>query len=396
MACSKQSQAKSTPGTQNKQKSFLTPDTGRSTRSRNSSAKETEFVTGSDLSSDDAAGSGNGQSQSGYDESEGAEESALSDLGSNQQEEEDENNASDRPSKRRKTGTPQKKKSSASVKPAVKAKKGEELWRHGVKTGLGPGVKVEIEKPQARSAGKTPYKDSTIHPNTMEFLGDLAKNNDREWLKRHDPDYRQSLNDWNTFAERISEKIIEADETVPELPLKDITFRIYRDIRFSPDPTPYKAQFSGAWSRTGRKGPFAVYYVQIRPGGNIIAGGLYMPDSGQLAAIRDNIDRHPQQIKQVLQSPGLRKEFFGGIRADADKAVDAFIKHNKESALKTKPKGYDADHENIELLRLKNFTVFRSMSDKEVMKPDFIDKVASLIQCMVPFVTFLNSVVMPD
>jgi uncharacterized protein (DUF2461 family) len=56
----------------------------------------------------------------------------------------------------------------------------------------------------------------------------------------HDPDYRTSWNDWSTFVESLSEKIAEKDETIPELPAKDLVFRIYRDIRFSSDPTPYK------------------------------------------------------------------------------------------------------------------------------------------------------------
>lgn len=63
----------------------------------------------------------------------------------------------------------------------------------------------------------------------------------------HDPDYRQSWNDWTSFVDALSEKIAEIDGTVPELPPKDLVFRIYRDVRFSPDPTPYKAHFSAAW-----------------------------------------------------------------------------------------------------------------------------------------------------
>lgn len=70
--------------------------------------------------------------------------------------------------------------------------KGQEYWRTGVKAGLGPGTEMIIEKPKARAAGKTPYRDDQIHPNTFLFLRDLAANNDREWLKRNDPDYRTS------------------------------------------------------------------------------------------------------------------------------------------------------------------------------------------------------------
>lgn len=73
---------------------------------------------------------------------------------------------------------------------------GKALWREGVKAGLGPGKQVFIEKPKPRGDGGTKYVPDRIHPNTMAFLADLKKNNDREWLKMHDPDYRQSWLDW--------------------------------------------------------------------------------------------------------------------------------------------------------------------------------------------------------
>lgn len=221
---------------------------------------------------------------------------------------------------------------------AGKGEKGQELWRPGVKIDVEPGREVFIKLPKAREAGKTPYTDETIHPNTMLFLRDLKSNNDREWLKVHDADYRQAKKDWDTFVEKLTEKIIEKDETVPELPAKDVTFRIYRDVRFSSDPTPYKPYFSAAWSRTGRKGPYAHYYVQIQPGGSFVGSGLWMPDAAPLALLRRDVDGRPHKIKQVLMDPAVRKECFKGCPKDEKKAVKAFVEANKENALKTKPK----------------------------------------------------------
>lgn len=158
---------------------------------------------------------------------------------------------------------------------AKTGKKGQEMWRPGMKSTLAPGEEVFIALPKARAAGSTPYEPTTIHPNTLLFLGDLKANNDREWLKMHDADYRASQSDWNSFVESLTEKIVKKDETIPELPPKDLTFRIYRDVRFSPDPTPYKTHFSAAWSRTGRKGPYAAYYLQIQPKGSFIGAGIW-------------------------------------------------------------------------------------------------------------------------
>ncbi|KAL9092800.1 MAG: hypothetical protein Q9165_004218 [Trypethelium subeluteriae] len=92
----------------------------------------------------------------------------------------------------------------------------------------------------------------------------------------------------------------------------------------------------------------------------------------------------------------MRKEFLGGIGKDEKKAVRAFAGLNSGNALKTKPKGYEADHPNIELLKLKNFTVGRKLPDEEVVDPQGLQRIADIVSCMVPFITYLNNVVMPD
>lgn len=214
-----------------------------------------------------------------------------------------------------------------------------DLWREGVKTGLGPGKAVYIEKPKARGDGGIKYVPERIHPNTLEFLKDLKRNNDRIWLKAHDPDYRQAWKDFESFVESLTEKIAEVDETIPELPPKDLVFRIYRDVRFSSDPTPYKPHFSAAWSRTGRKGPYACYYVHIQPGGRCFVGsGLWHPDAAPIALLRTEIDQRPEQLRSILMEPRMRKQIFGGVAKDEKKATRAFCEQNKENALKTKPK----------------------------------------------------------
>jgi len=214
-----------------------------------------------------------------------------------------------------------------------------DLWREGVKTGLGPGHQVFIAKPKARGDGGIPYMPEKIHPHTMEFLKDLKKNNDRVWFKAHDADYRASWKDFGSFVETLTEKIAEVDETIPELPPKDLVFRIYRDVRFSSDPTPYKPRFSAAWSRTGRKGPYACYYIQVQPGGKCFVGsGLWQPEARPMALLRTDIDQQSARIKSVLTSPGMRKHIFGGISKDTKKAIQAFCDQNKANALKTKPK----------------------------------------------------------
>ena len=261
--------------------------------------------------------------------------------------EDEDDYTSEEESPKRKRKKPGRKSNAGNGVIAIPGKKGQELWRPGVKADAEPGEAVYIKLPKAREAGKTPYTDTTIHPNTMLFLKDLQENNDREWLKVHDADYRQSKKDFDSFVESLTEKVIVKDETIPELPPKDLTFRIYRDIRFSSDPTPYKTHFSAAWSRTGRKGPYAGYYVQVKPKGSFVGAGVWHPEAPPMALMRKDVDKKSHKLKQVLMASGLRKEFFGGIPSDEKKAVKAFVGMNTENMLKTKPKVRQSIHEDL-------------------------------------------------
>ena len=246
----------------------------------------------------------------------------------------DEYNSEEEAPRKRKTGRSKDKPSLA----AAKSSTGKQLWKEGVSVDAAPGQEVFIKLPKARTAGATPYRDDVLHPNTMLFLSDLKRNNERAWLKVHDADYRQAQSDFNSFVECLTEKLIEKDDTIPELPAKDLVFRIYRDIRFSSDPTPYKTHFSAAWSRTGRKGNYAHYYLQVAPGSSLVGGGIWHPESQPLALLRDDVNLRSRRIKRVLVDPGIRRHFLGGIGDEEKKAVKAFIGSNSENALKTKPK----------------------------------------------------------
>ncbi|KAF2190490.1 hypothetical protein K469DRAFT_559809 [Zopfia rhizophila CBS 207.26] len=390
---------KSTPGSAPRS-SFkrAAPDkatpTRQSKRTKATPAKSPYFDPDSDQenenpnspSSEEEVGSGNG---SDYEEDESKDPSSESDHGEEPSSEDDA-----KPKKKTPGGRSAKQ---APIPMHKKQAEEKELWKPGAK--LPPGTQLIIKKPKAREAGDIPYSDNTIHPNTMLFLKDLAANNDRQWLKMHDPDYRASHQDFTTFLGRLSQKVIEADETIPELPVKDIIFRIYRDMRFTNNPVPYKTHYSAAWSRTGRKGPYAAYYVQIQPdGGSFVGGGLWQPEASALSKLRRDIDRKPHKIKRVLADARIRKAFLGGVPNDEKKAVRAFTNQsgNRETALKKHPKGYDNDHKDIELLRLRNFTIGTKLSDEEVVGAKGLDRIAELIGCMVPFITYLNSVVMPD
>ncbi|KAI0438964.1 hypothetical protein F4803DRAFT_70568 [Xylaria telfairii] len=254
-----------------------------------------------------------------------------------------------------------------------------------------------IPLPELRDTNGIEYEDTKVHPNTLLFLGDLKANNKRSWLKMHDPEYRRSLKDWESFVETITQEIIVADETIPELPIKDVVFRIYRDIRFSKDLTPYKPHYSAAWSRTGRKGPYACYYVHVEPGHCFVGGGLWHPEASALAKLRASVDERPHRIRRVLTDPEFVRNFLPHVVGKKeDKVLKAFADKNQENALKTKPKGFNPDHRDIHLLKLRNYTVGCQIPDEDLHSDNAQEKIMEIIRAMVPFVTFLNNVVMPD
>ncbi|KAK4217217.1 hypothetical protein QBC37DRAFT_415156 [Rhypophila decipiens] len=298
--------------------------------------------------------------------------------------------------------------------------------------------KVTFEPlPKLRDTNGIEYQDDRLHQNTLEFLKDLKKNNKRTWLKTNDEEFRRSLKDWESYVMTMTEKIMAADETIPELPFKDVNFRIYRDVRFSHDPTPYKPNYGAAWSRTGRKGPYACYYLHLEPGGKcLVGGGLWHPPADMIAKIRTSIDTKPKAWRKVLMDPNFRDVFLGdaappskvkGKKAttpaekkgrgrpaakstteeakevekilqehDETSVIKAFAELNKESALKIRPQGYQPDHRDIELLKLRSFTVSKKIPDDMFTYEDGQEEIARIFGAMVGFVTFLNKIVMPD
>jgi len=213
------------------------------------------------------------------------------------------------------------------------------------------------------------------------------------------PIERAAKSDFDSFVEGMTSALSEhVDDTIPtELPLKDLVFRIYRDIRFSNDHTPYKTHLSAAWSRTGKKGPYACYYVSIQPGKSLVGGGLWHPDAQPLGLLRRDVDRNPVNLKAIIAREEFADEFLGdNVAGNEQKAVKAFLQHNSEDALKKAPKNYPKDHKDIELLRLRSYTIGKRLADEQVLSSDFLEQLTGIFKKIEPLITYLNGVVMPD
>jgi uncharacterized protein (TIGR02453 family) len=218
-----------------------------------------------------------------------------------------------------------------------------------------------------------------INAATLDFLKDLIKNNNREWFHEHKGDYDKARENMIEFAGNLIAGLHKIDPAIDEaLDAKKCVMRIYRDIRFSKNKTPYKNNFGVSIPTMGLRNGGVEYYLHITPGESFIAGGYWMPENDHLKAIRQEIDYNAADLKKIIDEPGFVK-LFGDFRS--------------QEKLKTVPKGYDANNENIDLLKLKSFIVLHKIKDADLIKADALQNVVSLCNKLHPLTVFLRNAI---
>jgi len=217
---------------------------------------------------------------------------------------------------------------------------------------------------------------NTIKKSTLDFLRSLKVNNNREWFVNNRTAYLEAKENFESFVQKIINRIIDFEPILKGLEVKSCVYRINRDIRFSNDKSPYKSHFGAFIVRGGKKNGdrFAGYYVHIETGNSIIAGGAYMPPKPWLSAIREKIDNNPEKLIKIINAKDF-KEYFGEIEGDK---------------LKKAPKGYPSDHPNIDLLKYKSYLVVNKVTDASVLSEGYVDYVTDVLRVMKPFNDFLN------
>ena len=210
-----------------------------------------------------------------------------------------------------------------------------------------------------------------IEKSTLKFLKDLAKNNDRVWFKASKNDYDYALANMKGLIESI-----EAELSKVDMIEKKKVFRIYRDVRFSKDKTPYKDHLGGSFTRAtaARRGG---YFLGIQPGNkSIIAGGFWNPESTDLKRVREELALDPSDFRKIINAKKF-KDLFGQLEGQT---------------LKNIPRGFDKESPAGDLLRMKQYLCYRPVSDKEIIEPDFLKKVVDTYKGMLPFFNFMSSV----
>jgi uncharacterized protein (TIGR02453 family) len=211
-----------------------------------------------------------------------------------------------------------------------------------------------------------------IEKSTYQFLKDLQNNNNRDWFADNKTTYTKAQQNAKEVFAAIKTRLEEHDEIE-----KSKMMRIYRDVRFSKDKTPYKAHFANSYSRLGKE-LRGGYFLRIRPGESFLAGGFWEPNKEDLFRIRKEIEQDASEIKDILKDKNYIQHFGGKFESFGE--------------LKTAPRGFDKNHPDVDLLRKKGFIATKNFTDQEVLSSDFINKVDESFKALRPFFNLFSDI----
>ena len=208
--------------------------------------------------------------------------------------------------------------------------------------------------------------------NTFEFLEKLQENNNREWFSENKVWYEKAIKELKAFFGELNVNLQKHDQIE-----NSKMMRIYRDVRFSNDKTPYNPHFANSFSRLGKE-LRGGYFIRIKPGASLVAGGFWDPNKEDLHRIRQEIAQDATDIKAILTDPTYQ-HYFGGTFESLEE-------------LKTAPRGFDKDHPELDLLRKKGFIAQRNFTDAEVLSENFITEVDNTFNALRPFFDLFSDI----
>ena len=208
----------------------------------------------------------------------------------------------------------------------------------------------------------------------LNFLRDLKQNNERDWFQNNKKRYEKAKKEFEDILNRIIPEIYKFDPSIGLIAAKDCVFRIYRDIRFSTDKTPYKTHFGGYIAKGGRKSLHAGYYVHVDAEQSFLAGGMHMPPGDVLKKIRMEIMYNVDEFKSIITNKKFR-DVFGTL--DGEK-------------LTRPPKDFPADFPEIDLLKYKSYIVVNQMDIDKFTAKDFEKYAVNVFRTLHPFNKFLS------
>ncbi len=214
-----------------------------------------------------------------------------------------------------------------------------------------------------------------LPPIVTFFLNELSNNNNRKWFADNKPLYIEAKSAFEEVISTLISTVAEVDPDMKDVTPKESIFRIFRDVRFSKDKTPYKTHFDAFIAKKGgRKSIYAGYYLHLTPGNSLFGGGIYAPIPEILKALRQEIFNFPDEFKSIINN------------------LDFKMVYNQlfEDKLIMAPKGFPRDFPNVELLKYKSYITSHPLSDDDLSSPELQDKFRMLINTLYPFNAFLN------
>ncbi|HWY98065.1 MAG TPA: DUF2461 domain-containing protein [Bacteroidia bacterium] len=216
-----------------------------------------------------------------------------------------------------------------------------------------------------------------INKETLEFLTKLKKNNNRDWFTANKEKYVAAHENFTTFVGDLINQISKFDKSVASLDPKKCVFRIYRDVRFSKDKSPYKTNFGAAMAGggkglTGKAG----FYIHLEAGVGFLAGGVHMPEPDRLKLIREDVSMEGKKFLKIINDKTFKNNFKQLSGGDM---------------LKTAPKGFDKEDPMMEYLKYKDFIAMHKLDEKAILSPKFASYCTDIFKTMVPFISFLNA-----
>ena len=213
-----------------------------------------------------------------------------------------------------------------------------------------------------------------LNPDILSFFAELETNNNREWFEPQKKRFKALEAEMKQFSADLVEAMNEHD-SIDRFKL----FRLYRDVRFSKDKTPFKTHFGISFHRE-KPALRGGYYLHIKPGDNFIATGFWNPDKDDLKRIRKEMEIDAEEFRDIMAEPSF-KTIWGTLEGDE---------------VKTAPKGFSKEDPSIDLIKKKAYLFTKRYSDKEVLSKDFLQQVNADFQAVRPFFDYMSSVLTTD
>lgn len=211
-------------------------------------------------------------------------------------------------------------------------------------------------------------------PEILDFLKRLAANNNRPWFQEHKTEYQHVQQNFEELLSAVIARIAVFDDSVSHVLPTDCTYRIYRDIRFSSDKSPYKTHIGGYINAKGKKSNHCGYYIHLEPDNCMLAGGSWCMPSDMLKAVRQSVYDNIDEFRAIVEDPAF-KAYFPIIG---------------EEHLKTMPKGFPKDFPYPQYIQCKDYIVSCRIPDTFFDNPQFLDRIADVFKQLKRFADFTN------